>query len=491
MNYMNSVKFYVTYDELISKIILYDKENKKTRTITNAYKLSDIKTILDKLIDENTDEFGESLRDTDGNILTDENGHPLFYRKDLGPKENCSVLVFNNIEYHDFIKLWNLVGSKKNITVNVTKNSEKKEESFEDDSMVPYNFDKMQRIREELSRNVPKKQKINRKKKNIGDKIISFTMAVLIATSIASCTRTLIINKREEDEIDSDIDSIIDTLENSDIDDETTRIIISSIEYAKEEAKEVINDVSYDDTAWVEFIESHEEIDENINEEIPLEIEEVNDMYTICLANYPRMDTEKYISTKNNYFDIISKYSSTYGVDPCLMLAIATQERGEHCEEIDAGGGAGLMQLQSDVWLGGTISAFNYDTMKVETIGPITEDMLLGLDTNIQIACMNFQNCLQNHHYDIPMAIQCYNYGAGNMKYITGDDNNIYDDNLYYDTSWLIWRDGIAGGDSRYLEHIFSYLPQDYVVNVKKNNGDIVQLKYHDTSLDNSKNNTK
>lgn len=128
-----------------------------------------------------------------------------------------------------------------------------------------------------------------------------------------------------------------------------------------------------------------------------------------------RTKDEKAINTKNEYYDIISKYAKMYGVDADLMTAIATQEKGVHSSEIDPGGGIGLMQIQYDVWVGNNVSAYNFDTKSSDTL-PVTKDNIGELKTNIKIACMYFQNCLVSMNYNVPAALCAYNWGISGAQ---------------------------------------------------------------------------
>ena len=154
-----------------------------------------------------------------------------------------------------------------------------------------------------------------------------------------------------------------------------------------------------------------------------------------------RTSDEKAINAKNNYYDIISRYAKTYGIDPNLMMAIATQEKGIHSNVMDAGGGVGLMQMQYGVWVNQDISAYNFETNKWETFH-ITDNNIRELDTNIKIGCMYFQNCLNNMQYNVPAALCAYNWGAtstqNKLEKFSKDRGLTTDETLNAsDTSWI------------------------------------------------------
>ena len=163
------------------------------------------------------------------------------------------------------------------------------------------------------------------------------------------------------------------------------------------------------------------------------------------------------------------------------MLAIATQETGEH--RINTNTPAlGLMQIEKSVWIGETISAYNFYIGKYET-EKITEEKLKNIDFNIKIACMHFQNCLMNSNYDLNIAIQMYNFGYGNIedtfKYYHNNGSMELNESLKnYTNEWLNYRDYIKSGDSDYLEHIISYIEDLEGIECQKENGDSIIYSY-------------
>ncbi len=128
-----------------------------------------------------------------------------------------------------------------------------------------------------------------------------------------------------------------------------------------------------------------------------------------------RTSAEKAVSAKSNYYNLVSKYAKTYGIDKDLMMAIGTQEKGVHSTEIDPGGGVGLMQMQYQVWVNQDVKAYNFDTNSWESFH-VTDSNIRALDTNIKIACMYFQNCLVNMDYNVPAALCAYNWGMTSTK---------------------------------------------------------------------------
>lgn len=186
---------------------------------------------------------------------------------------------------------------------------------------------------------------------------------------------------------------------------------------------------------------------------------------------------EKAINCKNNYYDIIKKYATMYGVDPKIMLGIATQERGTHSSEIDDSGAIGLMQLEVGVWENSELTAYNYETQEFDTYTLDIQSMS-ELDNNIKYSCMIFQNCLGYMNYNIPASIQCYNFGITNMKnilneykYCEGISDDPLNDKL--GTDWLAYRNRCNQGDSQYVEHVLSWIGQENNFTFQSKNGPV------------------
>lgn len=192
-------------------------------------------------------------------------------------------------------------------------------------------------------------------------------------------------------------------------------------------------------------------------------------------------DTPKAINTRENYGETIEKYSNMYGLDTGLMIGIATQESGFHDPNKNATGATGLMQIQNGVWVGNEISAYNFETCTYDKF-IVTEDMLSDLDRNIQIGCMYFQNCLSYVDYNIPLAIQNYNYGITNMKtvidYYAEECGKTREDIITdpYDVGWMDYRDIIEVGDTYYLNNVFSWMGKENSVSVMKPNNTSIKL---------------
>lgn len=180
-----------------------------------------------------------------------------------------------------------------------------------------------------------------------------------------------------------------------------------------------------------------------------------------------RTQDQKAIFARENYYDLIEYYSKLYGINPDIMCAIATQERGVHSEKMDSGGAIGLMQVQVAVWDNESLNVFNNMTNSYESLYA-TEDKLSKIDFNIQFACAIFSDCLNQMNGNVLAAVMAYNRGPtaarniintyANSKGLTCDDvlNNPND------LGWLNYEGLDYAGDPEYVEHVMSYYTGNY-----------------------------
>ena len=239
----------------------------------------------------------------------------------------------------------------------------------------------------------------------------------------------------------------------------------------------------------VAIVETYDKTEENIEEDnnvnyyVGNEINYEENKQTIDLEFENRTDTEKFRITKAYYENFIAQIANEYGVDPGVMLAIATQESGLHNVE-QRGPAIGLMQIERAVWDNQSITAYNYAKNSYETLN-ISEQKLKDLEFNVRVACMHFQKCLKDSNYNLSAAIQMYNYGYGNVektfKLYYGDNVELKNILSNTDNEWLSCRDYISVGDNRYLEHILSYI--ENIDDIKcKNNNEVIHYEVNNLS---------
>ena len=195
--------------------------------------------------------------------------------------------------------------------------------------------------------------------------------------------------------------------------------------------------------------------------------------YNLEYDDYTR--SEKLQNTKNLYGELITKYSYMYGLDPELMIAIATQESGVHSTSTEKPA-IGLMQIEKAVWNNKYIRVYNNSSSQYEDIF-ITIDNLKDVEFNIKVGCAIFKNYLEECNYNVEMAIQMYNFGPGNINKVIADcyGNNVSKKDVT-DSEWLEHRGIIEDqGDIVYLENVLRYLEEPKEVEVyDKNNNPIL-----------------
>lgn len=314
---------------------------------------------------------------------------------------------------------------------------------IKEDLNVFYHMDNIKKI---------KKKKVKRKNKYIKKRIITTTLGVILLSSVAATNISSIGAAKESDIPKTSTEKIVEDETDENINDvvlkEEQKVNIETIEVEeKKELDEVVVSISYDD----------------------------------------RSHTEKATITKSYYGDLIEKYSKQYGLDPKIVIGIATQERGVHSGVKDAGGATGLMQIQVGVWRNQPLTAFNYNTNSKETI-VVNEGMLSDVDYNVKVGCMIFQNNIKEMKNNMLAAIQCYNLGSNNMRKIL----NAYSNNTgrsidtiladINDNGWLEYRDILGIGDPEYVEHVCSWIGDEVTINNVENNGNIVNLSINNKS---------
>ncbi len=188
------------------------------------------------------------------------------------------------------------------------------------------------------------------------------------------------------------------------------------------------------------------------------------------------------LNKAKRYEDIFEKYAARYGLDKNLLIALAAQESsGEHYEHIESGPACGIMQIEKAIHIGTTISAYNFDTQQMEKV-EITADKLKDIDSNIQIGSMILRNYIENNNYNIPLSLQTYNFGPGNMTKVleTCSDLEKVDVNQMRNNptnnKWLNYRAFLNIGDSKYVEHVFSFLNNNSELTVLKRDNSKVSI---------------
>lgn len=213
----------------------------------------------------------------------------------------------------------------------------------------------------------------------------------------------------------------------------------------------------------------------------PINILITDNTETIYLDYEDWSSSEKAYITRAYYGQMITKYANMYGIDPDLVIAVATQESrsGIHTTVMDPGGATGLMQIQNSVWVGNDVSAYNFETGKVETI-KVTEERIQDVYYNVRIGCMILQNTMEYMKYNTLAGIQCYNMGYGNMMKILNacakDTGRSVDEILrdVNNTDWMDYRKIITVGDKEYVERVLAWMGEDVNIKILKRDGSLI-----------------
>ena len=213
--------------------------------------------------------------------------------------------------------------------------------------------------------------------------------------------------------------------------------------------------------------------------------EELNSMFEEKSFHYSFEDrsTKQNITNAKRYEEIFEKYAKRYGLDKNLLMAMAAQESsGDHYNNLsDKKPAAGIMQVEKAVHVGNTVKAYNFETNQMETI-TVTKEKLNDIELNIQIGTMILREYIENNNYNIPLAIQTYNMGPGNMRKVlnTCSDLEKIDvstmKNNPTNNKWLNYRSFLNVGDSKYVEHVFSYLGKNNNLQVLKRDNEKVSV---------------
>lgn len=214
--------------------------------------------------------------------------------------------------------------------------------------------------------------------------------------------------------------------------------------------------------------------------------DELNKMMTENKAfhfSYENRTTETSYTNAKQYEDLFIKYGNRYGVDPNLLIAMAAQESsGNHYGHLNGNYGIGIMQIEKSAHLNSTLKAYNFETGEMDSI-KVTEDNLEDLETNIQMGTMILRNNIEANNYNIPLALQSYNFGPGNMSTVinrcsesTGLLKGDIKDNIT-NPEWLNYRKTIHVGDPLYIEHVFSYVESGTVLSIKDRDGNNINLQ--------------
>ena len=266
----------------------------------------------------------------------------------------------------------------------------------------------------------------------------------------------------------------------------TQSIIEETSEYVEEEPTDFIEPtINIQDTSF-EYNLGNEDgiiIPESEAFENTYELNQMIEENDAFHFTYTDRTNEKSLTNTKQYEDLFIKYGNMYGVDPNLLMAMAAQESaGNHYEHLKGNYGIGIMQIEKSAHLGSTLKAYNFETCEMDYI-KVTQDALEDLETNIQLGTIILRNNVEANDYNIALALQSYNFGPGNMSKVINvcrEEKNLTKDEIINNCTnpeWLEYRNVINVGDSKYIEHVFSYIPNNSIIYVKDRNGNNHSLK--------------
>lgn len=127
--------------------------------------------------------------------------------------------------------------------------------------------------------------------------------------------------------------------------------------------------------------------------------------------------TDRNISARE-YLPIIEKIANKYFLDPNLVLAVATQEKGKHSPYVDNGGGLGIMQIQVSQHPDGS-GFYTYHNENNQPVNQYFAYYLSNYQTvegNIEAGCALLRYYIDYYSGNIAMALLAYNGGQGNVN---------------------------------------------------------------------------
>lgn len=335
-------------------------------------------------------------------------------------------------------------------------------ESMYENGMFDYFYNNMSLINKTYSKST--KKKLN-KGKVFGIATVGIIAAIMLAITAGKIkdrsTEVIPIELEQEDdleEFENSVQNIVDEPINDMAMQATT-----PFKFEESENKDVIV------TNTQDLLNELDEIEEE-----QVKSNHLNDAQVVKLAYDTEFDVDKYNNAYDNYNEYLQVRAPRWGVCPALGQCMLTQETGGYFTN--------LMQIQFNSWHDQPITLFNYETGKMETIiltnNPdgyekkpdtqyITEKDLENPKTNLSVGCILLQYSFEKMQHNMPAAIQCYNFGTGNMNNVLEEaakNLGISFDELISDQTnmdWLPYRDIIDVGDKNYLEHCLRYIPED------------------------------
>ena len=307
-------------------------------------------------------------------------------------------------------------------------------------------------IMERVNKAIAKKQKAKHRDEKIRNMKITgsrIACGALILAILGTTENAL--NKRLSDNNSNDF-----TIENE-------------YNYMSNNTKQIQTDIN--ENEYNQMINELDEAVEHSNEVLPSNNTiEKSPISTAYLRYDDLTSTETYMGAYDNYYSIVEKYSTKWGISPNVIMAMLTQE--------SAGKQTNLMQIQFNSWTDQVLTEYDFENERYQSIvltdkpnryagqniTVITRDDLQNKITNISVACVILRYCLNQMDYNILASIQAYNLGCPNMQIVlneTSRNTGQSVDNLLSDQTNVEFQNYthvVECGDPKYVSNVCRYL---------------------------------
>lgn len=346
---------------------------------------------------------------------------------------------------------------------------------------IPSNKDNIIEVIRKYKREQYRKKKVSQLKHAVNSAVISTAVCVLIGMGAHAITKNVGSELNEENfESEKKQVSI-----NSDYD-------LSAPVVIDDGRKEV---VVIDDSITLQNSFNSENLDmeeKEISKTLVLEDKLPTEENVAYLDFEYNRDSEKGNHAFENYYEIVEKYATKWGVSPNIIMSMLTQESGGYYTN--------LMQIQFSSWKDQVIDVYNFEQGRYEklvltdkpleykqkygNIITITETDLQNPITNISVGTVLFRESANLMNKHIGSSIQCYNFGYGNMMKVLNETSlqtgvsieDILKDQENLD--FVNYTHIINVGDPNYLAHVMQYtnnLNEGFTLLEIDENGNIIE----------------
>lgn len=233
------------------------------------------------------------------------------------------------------------------------------------------------------------------------------------------------------------------------------------------EIKAVVNEIPNQEIIETEYEDADElyevEVEDNeIVENNEITFNDLNESSIVSFNFEDRSDDFKG-TIKEEYGDIINKYSAIYGVDPQLVEAIISQEKPD--ENSTYNGGNGIMQVEY-IWDDKELTCYNFEEGCYETIIVDTDKANKDPDYCCKAGCMIIGSYAEiinkkglTNAQTLEATLLAYNKG------ITAVNKALNNTDSFEEAKDLLT--STSSGDNSYLNNVLSYLKDGTVIHMQ------------------------